>query len=329
MGMSNDHETEDLNFEFQCCPPSGKSDTDSSTTTSSSLSPKKAPSPHPASLPPHSLLTVNTNRHPLSQHHSFSSLSTASPQSSVCSQSSSRPPSPLTLSPSPSSHCDEEDKLSSPRAQAPPNQAPVAALQTDGLFSFPSVCADCEAVEMMLERQKPKPEDEDKDEWPDLSGESNPAQVARPEHRLSNEQTAIPYPPHSGPPANIMQWFASIRAPGPGLTSSPPTQFFHPPPYPYIATPTGVQLLPPGYPLTMNGGVLGGSGHVNYHTYCPQYQQLQQPSSGYSWPCFDDASPPPPSQAEVQAHQPCKLAVWYTYNVGELTALARMLFMYH
>ncbi len=294
IGASSDHVTEDLTFEFQCCPPSNKSDTSCSTTTSGSLSPAKNSLQVHSGVPPHPFLTVDTSRHPLPKHHSFSSLSTASPQSSICSQSSSHPPSP---SPSPSSHCGEEDKhtsekgqidLASLRTHSPPSHGPGMS-QTDGLFIFPSSCADCKAVEMVEEGVKTKREAEEEkeeeeqeegmDEWPDLGGEFSlqPHFVGGgPETGLAKDQTAVPCVSQTEVAPNIMQWFASVVAPpnhAPCPAPMPPTQFIHPAAIHYMPMAGGVHLFASNCTQMTNAG---GNGSMNYPAYFPQQQLPQQ-----------------------------------------------------
>ncbi len=286
-GASTSEETDDLNFEYERCLPSVKSDADSS----SSQSPKKIPSQRPKGLSvvlPCSLLAVDTKGHLLPQHPSSSSLSTASPQSSDCSPSSSRPHSPLTLSPSPSSHCDDEDKQSLDRRQVdlalPRTHMPPSQDSTDGLLGLPTVSADHESVKVRLEQgrteAKEEEEEEAMDEWPDLCCET---QVPRPDPQLRAGQTAVFLMTQAEASSSIMQWFAPF-ATSPSYSPSSPVQCIHPAALCPTTTPESVHPVAPGYQPGTDGAVPGEP------PYGSQCQQQQQPSSECSWPAWDETS---------------------------------------
>ena len=197
--IDNEQENEALSFEFQACTAS-KSDTDCS---SGSLSPAKVS----RRKAPHTLLTVDTSQY------SFSSISTASPRSSVCSHSSSHPPSPLPLSPSPTSHCEEKTEDNSLERRH----------QKDKDVTDPSGKVDLNAEPEVVSNLSLHQEDPTtgsphvNDEWPDL-GENSYLQQQHQEQRT--DVTTSP---------NFVQWYSPV------ITTAP-HYGIHPAVFHYVPT---------------------------------------------------------------------------------------------
>lgn len=207
----NDDKTENgaLNFGFEM---SAKSDTEGSySSTSGSLSPVKPVPRRPGILGvTQASLTVNTG----ANNQSFSSISTASPQSSMCSHSS-HPPSPLTLSPSPTHSCEERpthensrlSEITSHENQNSESRTATCESSLDQTFGSNYLCPhqiNHRDHNQCDQSQNGKEKVQEEDEWPDLCAESA---------QTHTEQKAVASLLHADSLPDYVQWNTGVPPP--------------------------------------------------------------------------------------------------------------------